>query len=229
MLKIESAPMVLANLIRRLLRRIREIPTRGLPRPGRRDRFDTRYGTDTSGVVWLTCPSSTHFASGIRYEPCEESLCEWSITNADVSLEEFTFIDIGCGKGRPLIVASRYGFKHLLGVDYSRKLTRIAEKNLRRCGIKCAQIECADATKFDYPAGNIFAFFYHPFADPALLDSVLNRLDMATRGHCLVVAYVGKGRYEVGRHEWLTLHRSSSDAMLFRRLSTRVPETAART
>jgi hypothetical protein len=47
------------------------------------------------------------------------------------------------------------------------------EKSLRRCGIEGAQIACADATTFEYPAGNIFAFFYHPFADAALLDEVL--------------------------------------------------------
>ena len=128
---IGAAAVVLSNLIRRVSARISEIPTRGLPRPGRKDSFDTRHGTDTSGVVWLTCPKSTHFAGGIRYEPCDESLCEWAIKNADISPEEFSFIDIGCGKGRPLIIASRFGFKRLVGVEYSRRLSRAAEKNLR--------------------------------------------------------------------------------------------------
>lgn len=217
---IGSVAIMISNLFLRVVRRIREIPSRGFPRPGRPDSFDKVHGTNTSGVVWLTCPQSTNFPGGIRYEPCQELLCEWAIENADISPEEFCFVDIGCGKGRALIIASQYHFQEIIGVEYSASLSRIAEKNLRRCGIQNSRIACIDATEFTYPSANTFAFFYHPFADVCLLDSVLNRIEAATRGQKLVIAYLGQGRHSVARHGWLMPYRANLELTLFRRVHT---------
>jgi SAM-dependent methyltransferase len=45
-----------------------------------------------------------------------------AIERSGVDPEQFCFLDIGCGKGRALIIATEYGFKDLIGVDYSAKL-----------------------------------------------------------------------------------------------------------
>ena len=47
-------------------------------------------------------------------------------------LSSFSFIDIGSGKGRALILAGRLGFREAIGVEFSSNLHRIAEKNLAR-------------------------------------------------------------------------------------------------
>ena len=39
----------------------------------------------------------------------------------------YTFIDIGCGKGRPLVVASEYPFARILGCDISAELVKTAK------------------------------------------------------------------------------------------------------
>jgi SAM-dependent methyltransferase len=215
--RIGSVAIVISNLLLRVVRRIRDIPSRGFPRPGRQDSFDKVRGTNTSGVVWLTCPQSTNFTGGIRYEPCQELLCEWAIEHADISPEEFCFVDIGCGKGRALIIASQYHFKEIIGVEYSASLSRLAEKNLKRCGIHNYRIACMDATEFTYPSVNTFAFFYHPFGDISLLNTVLNRILEATMGQKLVIAYLGQGRHSVARHGGLMAYRATSDLTLFRR------------
>ena len=168
--------MILNNLLLRVLYRIREIPSRGLPHPGRHDSFDKTHGTDTSGVVWLTNPSSPNFPRGVRYEPCQPNLCMRAIETSGILPEKFCFVDVGCGKGRALIIASLYQFHELIGVEYSRKLCQIAERNLKRCGIHAARIVCQDATEVIYPSMNTFAFFYHPFGDAAVLDRVLELL-----------------------------------------------------
>jgi SAM-dependent methyltransferase len=117
------------------------------------------HGTNTSGVVWLTCPESENFTGGIRYEPCDEGLCRWVIENSGICPGEFSFVDIGCGKGRALILASQYHFRNLLGVEYSAHLCQAAEENVRHCGIENCRITCPDATAFSYPSTSTFAFF----------------------------------------------------------------------
>lgn len=207
---------IINNLFVRLVRRLREVPKRGLPRPGRQDDFDRANRTNTAGVVWLTNLRSKHFASGIRYEPCHPGLCTWVLDNAEINPNEFSFIDIGCGKGRALIIASRYRFREMIGIDYSPRLTKIANRNMLRCGVRDYRIACADAADFDYPFTNTFAFLYHPFNEEELLNSVLLRIRKATRRHALVVAYLGKGRHLVAKHPWLTAYRECEGATLFR-------------
>jgi len=213
----ESAvSQIVFNVGSRLLRRVVEIPSRGLPRPGGRDSFDKTHGTNTSGVVWATNLRSRNFPRGIRYEPCAPRLCEWAIENAGIDPKEFCFVDVGCGKGRALLVASQYPFVELIGVEYAPKLSRIAEQNLRCCGIKKFRIASVDASEFTYPSANTFAFFYHPFSDVSLFDAVLDRIKLATLGQKLVIAYLGKGRYFAARHGWLTPYGENGDLILYR-------------
>ena len=39
-------------------------------------------------------------------------------------------MDLGCGKGRVLMLAVEYGFARVTGVDYSASLCEIARRNL---------------------------------------------------------------------------------------------------
>ena len=176
-----STNLVIKNVISRVWRRLLEIPSRGLPTGLRNDSFDAQHGTNTSGIVWLTNLKSENFASGIRYEPCPARQCELAIEQADIDPAQFYFVDVGCGKGRALLIASRYGFQSLVGVEYSAELCRVAQRNLAICGAEKARIIHADATQFTYPKGSTFAFFFHPFhAD--VLEIVLDRLRATTEG-----------------------------------------------
>src|SRR4029077_13619528 len=42
-----------------------------------------------------------------------------------------TILDVGCGKGRLLAMAAAYGFTHIIGIDFSKKLCEAAS---RVCG-----------------------------------------------------------------------------------------------
>lgn len=204
------------NLLLRIWYRILEIPTRGLPEGTRKDSFDAEYGTNTSGILLWTNPRSENFARGIRYEPCSPDLCRMAIERSGVDPKQFGFLDIGCGKGRPLIIASEYGFKDLIGVDYSAKLCRVAERNLKACGVERFRIVNSDATRFDYPAMDTMAFLYHPFKDD-VLGTVLENLRTATSGHELVIAYVGSGGDLMLDQEWLEQIHGIPSLRIFRK------------
>lgn len=207
---------MLRNLFFRVWYRVLEIPARGLPQGRREDSFDAEHGTTTSGIQWWTNPRSENFASGVRYEPCSPELCRMAIERSGVDPKQFCFLDIGCGKGRPLIIASGYGFKDLIGVDYSATLCRVAERNLKARGVERFRIINSDAARFDYSRENTLAFLYHPFKDD-VLGTVLDNLRIATLGHELVIAYVGSGGDLMLRQEWLEQIHGVPSLRLFRK------------
>jgi hypothetical protein len=150
-------PSAFYNLLVRTIQRLLEIPFRGLLKSQIcKEPFDEALGVRTSGIVWLTNLRNKNFIHGIRYEPCSPENCEWAIENAGIDPKEFSFIDMGWGKGRPLIIAARHKFVELIGVDYSRKLCRIAKDNLQRLSIP-AHIVCQDASNSMCPTGT-FSF-----------------------------------------------------------------------
>src|ERR1017187_1922698 len=213
---IARSPLIFSNVITRVWRRLLEIPSRGFPTGVRKDSFDAQHGTNTSGIVWLTNLRSENFARGIRYEPCPPRTCEAAIEQAEIDPTQFYFIDVGCGKGRPLIIASRYGFQQLIGIEYSAALCQVAERNLAICKIENAKIIHTDATQFTFPRANTFAMFFHPFQDD-ILAVVLDRLRVATEGHKLVIAYTGDVKDLVARQAWLEPLRDPPNMRLFKR------------
>ena len=99
----------------------------------------------------------------------------------------FTFVDLGCGKGRALLLASRFPFKRILGVELDAALAAIAQANLRVFNAPWQQchglaVLHADATTIDLPPTPLLLYLYHPFLAPAL-KRVLRRLEQSLRLH----------------------------------------------
>lgn len=193
------------NLLMRVLRRLWEIPRRGVPtmRPNRSN-FDEQWGTETEKIVWITNPESKNFVHGVRYEACSPTACRWAIENARVDLSRFYFIDVGCGKGRPLLIASKYPFQRLIGIEYSARLCDQARANLRAACVPAAsyEIHCIDAADFQFTPHDTFAYLHNPF-DHEVLARVLEPLRDLAQAHRLVVAYEGPRREQLVFCPWL--------------------------
>ena len=83
-------------------------------------------------------------------------------------LEQTTFVDIGAGMGRAVLLASELPFRRALGVELHPTLVRIARRNLaawRKAGrARCAtHIIVQDAVEFAFPPGPCVAFLFNPF------------------------------------------------------------------
>lgn len=91
---------------------------------------------------------------------------------------QFTFIDIGSGKGRALLLATEYGFRRIIGIELLPELDRIARENVQtfkqRGGNLEIELVCADATTFRFPDQPIVLFLFNPLPDPALRVLVRN-------------------------------------------------------
>lgn len=73
-------------------------------------------------------------------------------------------VDLGCGKGRVVLIASQFGFKEVRGIEFAHELCEIARKNCARFrAIKGIVVECsiieADATLYTIRSGETALFF----------------------------------------------------------------------
>jgi SAM-dependent methyltransferase len=105
------------------------------------------------------------------------------------ALRAFTFIDVGSGKGRALLMAANYGFKRIIGVEFMPELHRVAQANIARCASErqqCRQIEsiCLDARDFQFPMEPLVLYLFNPFSEPtfaAVLENLRSSVEQAPR------------------------------------------------
>ena len=97
------------------------------------ERFDTRYQIDTQMPVALadleTTAPGAKFAN--RYQGTPVVVIHRMIRRLKVNRQRFTFIDLGSGKGRVLLIAAQYPFKSVIGIEFSKTLHDIALTNIQ--------------------------------------------------------------------------------------------------
>jgi SAM-dependent methyltransferase len=140
-------------------------------KPERDDEFDRRFRTDTSGSISvgsLDIEDAGARRAAVFYVSAPIRLTRYMLAELEIDYGEFDFVDFGCGKGRVLMVASEFPFRSVRGVEISRALCDIAEKNLRvfrsprqRCFD--LEVRCMDARDCPLPQGNTVFHLYHPF------------------------------------------------------------------
>jgi SAM-dependent methyltransferase len=119
------------------------------------------------------------------YQPIEPELFREMIAGLSVDLHDLTFIDIGSGKGRALLLACEYPFRRILGIELLPQLNEIARLNIRKFAESHdvrATVEafCGDATDFTFPAEPLVLFLFNPLPD-AELREVIGNLDGSLR------------------------------------------------
>ncbi len=97
----------------------------------------------------------------------------------DEGFRDSTFIDIGSGKGRALLLAADYPFRRIVGVELLPELDRIAKENIANykseCQ-KCFAIEAinGDASQFQFPDGPMMVYLFNPLPEAGLRKTIAN-------------------------------------------------------
>lgn len=171
--------------------------------------FDQAHGTDTSGLV-----PSGHLATGHANDPhitayyavapsiLRSLIDRWRETVPPHPIHSYTFLDIGCGKGRALLIASELPFRKVVGIELSPVMAAAAELNLRHwkhahsadpTAPRLAPIEIIeqDALECTFPATPTLVFLFHPFEAP-VLKALIRRIEtqFAKRPGTLDILYV---------------------------------------
>ena len=144
-------------------------------------RFDWKYGTDTMRWVERNAldTQSDNRSHSAPYRATKVGPLLQLLNRLDLPRDS-TFLDIGSGKGRVLLIASQYGFRKVVGIEFSGELCAIARRNVElfcRKGNPRSAIEVieADAVKHHFQADDRVFFMYNPF-DGFILAQVLENL-----------------------------------------------------
>lgn len=147
------------------------------------DDFDELHGTDTAGNVNVGAlefrgEDSIH---AVRYQTISAAYFNQQLAGLPLPVEPpLTFIDLGSGKGKALMLASlNPRFRRIIGVEYSATLNRIARANVSRFK-SSATVELVTGSAGDYcfPAGPLLVYLYNPF-DDVVLAQVVERIQSA--------------------------------------------------
>ena len=108
---------------------------------------------------------------------------------SQIGLQDFTFIDLGSGKGRVLLMASEHPFKKIIGVEFMPDLHHVAQENIARYSSdrqQCRQIQsiCKDARDFEFPDGPLVVYLFNPFSEATfarVLENLKQSIEQAPR------------------------------------------------
>ncbi len=188
------------------------------------DEFDREHGTETSKRVHVTDLEidNANWIHAEAYFPTPSRLLADICEGLDMQFEELTFVDLGSGKGRVLLMASQFPFRRIIGVELSAELDEIARENIAayRGEQGCHNIAtvCGDFTAFEFPPEPLFVFLYNP-ASLQLSQKLAKNLMRSIKEHprevwiLYVTPYdifdaeegletVKTGEYEFGNHPY---------------------------
>jgi len=150
--------------------------------------WDYRVNTTSAAVGWHDRLLGTFHSA---YQPTDpvafRDMLDALGAHTHLNFRDFTFLDLGSGKGRTLLMASDYPFRRIVGVELLPALDEIAQENLRRYkseSQQCCLIEfvCADATTFPFPGEPLVVYLFNPFGESGL-SRVISNLEQSLRAN----------------------------------------------
>ncbi len=165
--------------------------------------FDVANGVRTSGLVAGRNLKSGHRHDrhatayyGVAPSVFRALVARWRRTSHAAPIEDTTFVDIGSGMGRAVLLASEMRFRSVIGVELNPTLLRSARRNLtvwRKAGREASPVRMldGDAAEFLFPAGPCVAFLFNPFG-AAVMRRMLRAIarQFAHRPEQLDILYV---------------------------------------
>ncbi|GAC1419238.1 MAG: hypothetical protein NVS1B13_18450 [Flavisolibacter sp.] len=144
------------------------------------------FGFMTTGFERLDFihPSSLPALCAYGYLPSNYILLKRVFKKINTYPHNGSFLDIGCGKGRAMMVAAYFGFTDIQGIDISEQLCQHAryewEKQAALFLNTRMQIISADATQYPIAPQSQTIFLYNPFQQP-LIDLLITRITESIR------------------------------------------------
>ncbi len=141
------------------------------------------------------------------YQPTDPVLFREMMAALPIDFRQFTFVDIGSGKGRTLLLAAEYPFKRIVGVELIAELQRAAEENISawrtqspaRVAPFSMESLHMDARDFVFPGTPLVVYLFNPLPESGL-RRVLHNLEESWR--------------ETPRQIWIVYHNPLLESIL---------------
>jgi SAM-dependent methyltransferase len=145
--------------------------------------FDEAMGTRTGGVqsifdLTIIGENARYGLSHIASDPAEFAAMMASL---DIDYSTHTFIDLGSGKGRALLLASEFPFRRIIGIEFAVELHKAAKENLSKVAVarsRCSNVEliCGDAAEYTFPPEPLVIYLFNPFGSAVVRRVAENAL-----------------------------------------------------
>jgi hypothetical protein len=143
-------------------------------------RFDSKYGTDTARRIPREQieTDSENIVHCVNYGASKAMPFTRLMRRLKLP-KNGVFVDLGSGKGRALMLATKYGFRKVIGIEFSGELCSSARDNLQKFLRKCpsrSQVEIieSDVTKYRLRDDETVFFMLDPFNAPVLTEVLRN-------------------------------------------------------
>ena len=165
--------------------------------------FDTEHGVETSGRIGGSHLGAGHAHDvfntayvGVPPSRLRNAVEQWREVAGDRPIGEYAFFDVGCGKGRAVMLASEMGFRECVGVELDPGLAAVAQTNVEawertgKAGCPVRIVE-GDATEASLPELPLLVYVYNPFRGP-VVRKMLKRLEAhaGTRAGAMDLIYL---------------------------------------
>jgi hypothetical protein len=142
--------------------------------------FDVLNHVETSGLVHGRDLTTGHVHDrhstayyGIAPSVLQQLCARWRGMSLKAPPFDYSFIDLGAGMGRGMLLAAEMPFREVIGVELHPELAAVAERNTEiwqisgraRCPMRVVQ---ADVTEFRFPQNPCVAYLFNPFREPVL-------------------------------------------------------------
>ncbi len=179
----EGAVAAISLLLHNLWSFVRDsTPERRRQRYGDMDYdWEHRVNTTTGTVGWRERLLGIFHSPYQPTDPVQFHEMMAALPIAPTEFDQFTFIDLGSGKGRTLLMASDYPFRKIVGVELIEELHRAAVENIqayKNPTQRCSDIQalCANARDFELSAGPLVLYLFNPLPEVPLRQ-LIERLE----------------------------------------------------
>jgi len=140
--------------------------------------WEQRVNTTAGTLNWRTRLLGIFHSA---YQPTDPAMFREMMAALPIDFRQFSFVDIGSGKGRTLLMAAEYPFQRIVGVEIMPDLHRAAEENIAAWRAQspariAAPIEavCMDGRSFIFPATPLVVYLFNPLPETGLRQIIAN-------------------------------------------------------
>lgn len=146
---------------------------------------DKKFDIETSAVVNISDLDESVDFTGYEIDELYSAtpMVIFNLLHSLVTRKEkrdYTYIDVGCGKGRTLVKGIQFGFKKLIGVEFVPSIAKQGVVNVNKTldnhnDDATCDIVCEDIRHFQYPDTDLILYLYNPF-DLDVFEGFLSNL-----------------------------------------------------
>ena len=144
--------------------------------------FDLLNGTSTQIRENTTSNNYKH------YSPTYTSHAVKAFSFIKINFNEYNFLDLGCGKGKVMLLASKFRFKKITGIEIDKKIIVSAKKNYKIFYSKKWNKDYKlkfefinkDALKHNFKNEKTIYFMFDPF-QPIKLEKIIEKIILKSK------------------------------------------------